>query len=310
MNRSSIDRTLFACGLLAIASVASACWSDEADNEPVGESQDELRKCADGPTLKGIDISKYQETVDWKKVKGAGQTFAFSRTSDGLKYPDAYFTKNWKGMKAAGLIRGAYQFFRPAQNPTAQANDLIERIESAGGLLPGDLPPVLDLEVTDGVAKATVVSRAKTWIKVVEAKYKIKPLVYTGNNMASVTQSHFSAYHLWVPNYGATCPLMPSGWKNWKFWQTSESGTVSGVNGPCDTNLFNGNVTKLKELTVAAPNTPDEDAGTPVSEDGGAPPGEDAGAPPPADEPEMDANDIDLADYVPDDATMGSGFRR
>jgi lysozyme len=230
----------------------------DSGDEDLGSSSDELRKCADGPTLRGIDVSKWQETVDWVKVKNSGKTFAFARISDGLNNKDAYFAANWKGMKDVGLVRGAYQFFRPAQDATKQAELVIEAIEANGGLLPGDLPPVLDFETADGVSASTAIARAKTWLSVLEAKYKIKPIVYTGNNMNNVTGSHLSAYKLWVPNYGASCPLMPPGWSNWTFWQDSDTGTVAGVDGPVDMNYFNGDLAALKALTVPEPEPEDD----------------------------------------------------
>jgi len=57
------------------------------------------------------------------------------------------------GAKAAGVIRGAYQFFRPAQNVTAQADMMIAAVGTIG---PGDLPPVLDVEATGGLSPSSV----------------------------------------------------------------------------------------------------------------------------------------------------------
>src|SRR6202012_3746686 len=102
--------------------------------------------------------------VDWNAVKASGRTFVFARTSDGLTTPDTQFPTNWPALKKAGLIRGAYQFFRPKRDPVATANLIVKNIADNGGLQAGDLPPVLDLEVTDGVADATVVSEAQTWL--------------------------------------------------------------------------------------------------------------------------------------------------
>ena len=46
----------------------------------------------------------------------------------------------------------------------------------------------------------------------IETKLKVKPIVYTAAFMSNVIGTNFSGYVLWVANYGATCPLMPSGW--------------------------------------------------------------------------------------------------
>src|SRR5205085_10545153 len=87
---------------------------DPGDMDPTGQPR--ARVCAEGATTKGIDVSKWQDTINWTSVKNAGIAFAFIRLSDGANTKDAKFAANWAGAKAAGIIRGAYQFFRPAQN--------------------------------------------------------------------------------------------------------------------------------------------------------------------------------------------------
>lgn len=206
--------------------------------------------CSGPETLTGVDVSYYQGTVDWKKVKAAGRSFAFVRVSDGVDHPDTKFSTNWRAMKTAGITRGFYQFFRPAKDVTAQVNLLVSKVTSAGGLKVGDLPPVLDLESTGGLAASTVVSRAKSWLAKVEAKYHVKPIIYTAAFMSEVIGENFAGYPLWVANYGATCPSMPSGFTDWQFWQDSDSGTVNGVTGKVDTNFFNGNADALAALTI------------------------------------------------------------
>ncbi|MGE5183289.1 MAG: glycoside hydrolase family 25 protein, partial [Acidobacteriota bacterium] len=81
--------------------------------------------CADGPTIKGMDVSSYDPTVDFAMAHAAGIEFAFVRASDGTQYPDPMFATHWANAKAAGVIRGAYQFFRPAEDPIAQADLLL-----------------------------------------------------------------------------------------------------------------------------------------------------------------------------------------
>ena len=121
--------------------------------------------CAAGPTVKGVDVSTYQGQVDWAAAKKDGVAFAFARASDGLTHPDAQFTRNWQVMKTDGILRGAYQFFRPALDPVAQADLLLQKLKDAGGLLPGDLPPVLDAETIDGVSNATLRANMTAWLK-------------------------------------------------------------------------------------------------------------------------------------------------
>ena len=59
-------------------------------------------------------------------MRASGVEFAFMRVSDGLKFPDSKFAQNWAGSRAAGVMRGAYQFFRSNEDPVEQANLLID----------------------------------------------------------------------------------------------------------------------------------------------------------------------------------------
>jgi len=81
---------------------------------------------------------------------GVNQPLLSNRThlyvGDGTEL-DTDFQQNWQGIASAGLIRGAYQYFEPGEDPTTQANIMINAIGAAG---PGHLPPVLDLETPAG----------------------------------------------------------------------------------------------------------------------------------------------------------------
>jgi lysozyme len=242
-------------GLVACAIVGCSSGESAPPNECVQSGSEALRTCAGGTTLKGVDVSYYQGSITWASVKSAGNAFAFMRVSDGLSFPDSKFAANWAGAKAAGLIRGPYQFFRPGQDPTNQANAMLAQIDAAGGLAAGDLPPVLDLEVTDGQSASVVVSRALTWLSVVQKKIGVKPIVYTANFMSGTIGNSFGAYTLWVANYGASCPLMPSGWTSWQFWQNADNGNVGGIAGGVDTDLFNGSRAQLEALAVQGAKT-------------------------------------------------------
>jgi lysozyme len=286
-DASRTARTSFPALLGALslgAALASGCASQaQSDCAALEEG---ARICADGPTVRGIDVSYYQSVVDWPKVKGAGMTFAIARISDGIRTKDTQFANNWAGIKAAGLIRGSYQFFRPSVDPIAQADLVIQALADNGGLLDEDLPPVIDLEVTDGKTTTEVVTAAKAWIARIEDKLHRTPIMYTGNNLASVTGNNFSKYPLWVPNYTTQCPLVPSGWTDWVMWQNSSTGSVAGVAGNVDTNYYNGDAASLVQFvrSTVLPK-PMADGGTPPppADGGTAPEPADAGPPPSTD---------------------------
>lgn len=230
--------------LAALVIGCQAVPDDEGEGEDSGETADGVKVCAAGTTVKGIDVSFYQQGVDWSKVKAAGHKFGIARVSDGVNYPDDYFQQNWAEIKQAGLIRGAYQFFRPGQNATTQAQMVVSAVGKLGN---GDLPAVIDVETADGQSSGTIVQKIKTWISVVEQGTGKKPIIYAAMGFWDTLSgtSEFAKYDLWVANYGVSCPYLPNTWATWKFWQYTDSGQVSGVSGGVDTNHFNGTFDQL-----------------------------------------------------------------
>ena len=208
--------------------------------------------CPEGETLYGIDVSKWQGDINWPEVASAGVEYAFIRVSDGLDYFDQKFAQNWEGARANGILRGSYQFFRSDEDPVAQANLLLNTM---GPLEPGDLPPVIDVESTDGQTPETIATNVGIWIDTVESALGVKPIIYTGRYFweDNVQSDAFSENPLWVPNWGVSCPNIPSQWSGWAFWQTSDNGTVPGISGAVDENLFNGDLDALYEFTVGDP---------------------------------------------------------
>jgi len=203
--------------------------------------------CPGPSTLLGVDVSQFQGTVDWNTVAASGIQFAFARVSDGSRLDDE-FDQNYAAIKAAGLIRGAYQFFEPGQDPSAQAALVLQKI---GTLDVGDLPPVLDVEVTGGQSSAPLAADVQTWVSIVQQATGRAPIIYTGIGFwnSSVVAS-FGADPLWVANWGVSCPNLPFGWQNWVFWQYADNGSVPGISSSVDLDEFNGGLVDLNNLAA------------------------------------------------------------
>ncbi|AKV03364.1 Lyzozyme M1 (1,4-beta-N-acetylmuramidase) [Labilithrix luteola] len=260
---------------LLLGATLSAIGCSSSSTEPPaatcnGTVSSALRVCNTGDKVLGIDVSRWQGVVDWNAVKGGGYRFAFARVSNGIENIDEQFAANWPGMKAAGILRGPYQYFRPALDPIAQADVLLTKIAEAGGLEPTDLPPVIDLETDDGLEASKVALAAKLWLEHVEAALHRRPIIYTGSRWQTVTQNIFSGYPLWVPHYETECPNTPMGWTDWAIWQYSEKGTTPGIQGAVDLDQFKGSEAQLLAF-VKSTNVDENDAGlvAPIDPDPG-----------------------------------------
>ncbi len=231
--------------LVAVVALAS-CAS--APGEPTGTISQASTTVCGAPTngaVQGVDVSHWQGAFDWNAAKARGISFGYASIGDGTGFVDTTFGTNWANIKAAGLLRGAYQYFEPGQDATAQANLMIGAVGKLGA---GDLPSMVDVETTGGQSGATIASRVRTWLGVVEAGTGRAPLVYTGPSFwdSSVGDTTFGATPLWIADYGPPCPAVPNGWSSWQFWQYSSS------NGTLDLDVFNGSLAQLSGLAGPA----------------------------------------------------------
>lgn len=210
----------------------------------------------------GIDVSNINPPVNWQVVRSAQITYGFIKATEGATFIDKTFNTNWEGMKQAGIIRGAYHFFRPTTStPQEQADNFLTIVKDV--LEPGDLPPVLDVEAwpeTVGQQWKTInldqrIERVQIWLKKVEQATKRRPIIYTSPSFwkeyMGDTQN-FTRYPLWIAHYtDKPEPLIPAhnwGGNGYTFWQYTEKGTVAGVSGNVDKNRFKGSIAQLMAL--------------------------------------------------------------
>jgi lysozyme len=165
---------------------------------------------------------------------------------------DPTFGANWAGIKAAGMVRGVYQFFRASEDPTAQANIVVNAVGSIGA---GDLPPVADVEVMDGESGATLVANLATWVSVIKSRLGVTPVIYSAPGFwdALPSTGQFGGDRLWVANWQVNCPDTPTPWTAWRFWQYADNGTVSGIGDAVDLDEFDGTRAELDALVGPAP---------------------------------------------------------
>lgn len=197
------------------------------------------------PKVVGFDVSEYQGKIKWEEVKTVEDTFAldfvFIRATAGKNRVDRQFATNWKQAKAKGFIRGAYHYYRPNENSIQQAELFIQTVQ----LQKGDFPPVLDIEnlpKTQSLDSLKV--GLKRWLKKVEAHYKVKPIIYSGERYyKDFLKEDFKEYTFWIANYNFFVEHIKD---DWLFWQFTEKGTVPGIEGPVDLNVYNGTPKMLR----------------------------------------------------------------
>jgi lysozyme len=228
--------------VLPFALVALTFLSSAAFAAPPAEA-------ASKRAIKGIDVSHWDGTIDWKMVASAGKKFAFVKATESTSFIDPKFATNRAGARAAGIVIGAYHYGRPDATPgdaVAEAQWLISNI---GPIAPDDLRPVLDLEVTGGLSTAALQQWALDWLDEVFLLTGRYGTIFTTNsfwnNKMGNTQAIAQAgYALWI-SYGGSgsSPNVPAGnWagNGWSFWKYDNCGSVRGIDGCVDLDKVNG----------------------------------------------------------------------
>jgi lysozyme len=197
----------------------------------------------------GFDISSYQMYIDWEKAIVVRDTvqmsFVFMRATAGTNRLDKMFQHNWEKAREHNLVRGAYHYYRPDEDPKSQAEMFIKNVV----LEKGDLPPVLDIENhAKTMPMASLKKNLRIWLEIVENHYGIKPIIYTGEDFhIRFLREDFAAYKFWVANYNPSVSYLED---DWLVWQFTDTVVVDGVVGYSDLNVFHGNKIDLLSHTI------------------------------------------------------------
>lgn len=201
-----------------------------------------------GFAVHGIDLSHYQAKVNWDTVATEGVQFAFVKATEGRQHLDKKYCDNWQEMKRVGILRGAYHFFRPSIDAEEQARNFMNIVD----MQYGDLPPVVDVEIDEGLDREVVIEGLKKWLYLIEMEYSVRPIIYTHYKFYNqfIAGQFDNRYPIWIAKYGGDPPRLGGG-VNWSFWQYGNRGKLRGVDGYVDFNVFSGSREDLEKLCLS-----------------------------------------------------------
>lgn len=210
----------------------------------------------------GIDISKYQHrigrkvySIDWsdlritnlghiskKKIDGVVDypvSFIYIKATEGQTVVNPYYAKDIRDARRHGYAVGAYHFMslRPAFR---QAAFFLKKARPQKG----DLPPMLDVELTDGQIKSmggvkVLFEEILVWLRTVERHCHTVPVLYISqeyvNKYIPLAPDELKKYPIWIARYGEYKPYV-----HLQYWQLSPDGKVKGIHGDVDINVYNG----------------------------------------------------------------------
>lgn len=197
-------------------------------------------------SVQGIDVSHHQGKILWDSVATDEIQFAFVKATEGGDHIDSLFAKNWSELKRVGIKRGAYHFFQPDISPKEQASNFISNVR----LEPGDLAPVVDVEILGNAKSRDLVKNLEIWLQLIENNYGVKPLIYSNQKFfLKHLRSFANRYPTWVARYNHLAPEV-SYKSPWDFWQYGNKGQVSGIKGDVDLNVFRGEFLELEQYCL------------------------------------------------------------
>lgn len=194
--------------------------------------------------VQGIDVSAWQGNIDWAKARAAGTRFAFIKATEGGDHLDPKFLENWEGAKNAGIARGAYHFLYWCRPAHEQALWFMLNVPADADAL----PPVLDLEwntvsktCPKKISRAKALEKIKAMLVAMEIHTGKKPIIYTDPLFhREVLEGELTEYHFWLRSVAAE-PQEKYADRRWAFWQFTTTGTVPGIAGKVDRNVYGGN---------------------------------------------------------------------
>ena len=212
-------------------------------------------------TKKGIDVSTYQGTIDWKKVKENGVDFAMVRAGirgygissdgiDGKLVQDARYTENMNGAISNNIEVGVYFFTQAINEKEAieEANFVLDLVKNYKITYPIAIDTELSSHPTgngraDKLTKEQRTKVVKAFCETIE-KAGYEPMIYANKWWLkdNLDMSQLSDYSIWLAHYtGATQDdpfAKPSDYEGkYIMWQYTDEGTVDGIIGNVDMNV-------------------------------------------------------------------------
>ena len=177
----------------------------------------------------GIDVSKYQGTINWKKVADSKKVkFAYIRATEGTSIKDPKYKANIDSARNHKIYVGSYHVYSSKTSASAQ----FANFKSVVDKQKQDLIPVLDIEGHHSGRLDMV--RVNKLLELMEKEYGVKPMIYTSEKVYNehFVGKRYRTYHIFIANYHGTPTVRHT------LWQHSQTGRISGIKGDVDLSKF------------------------------------------------------------------------
>ncbi len=182
----------------------------------------------------GVDVSHFDGDIDFEVMKQSGVHFVYMKATQGTGFIDPKYSTNAEQATETKLVHGAYHFYQPNEDPIAQAKFFLKTIEPNQH----GLPPALDVEITADTTPEEIKAGVKQWLAYVEKVTQCQPMLYSnGSYWQTNLGAEFNDYPFWLADYSETMSP-PPGLNNIHLWQHSDEGSVGGIVGNVDLDVW------------------------------------------------------------------------
>ena len=162
---------------------------------------------------RGIDVSKFQGTINWTKVaKDSTIKFVYIKATEGTSNRDPQYATNIKKAKKAGLLVGSYHVYSSKTTAYQQMGNFKKMVKKKEQ----DLVPVLDIE---GYHSGRLnMERVDKLLELMQQEYGVRPMIYTSEHLY---KNHFAGkkyrnYHFFIAKYvGGSPSARHTLWHQW-----------------------------------------------------------------------------------------------
>jgi GH25 family lysozyme M1 (1,4-beta-N-acetylmuramidase) len=221
---------------------------------------------AQSTRMHGVDLSYWQGAVDFAKL-ASKVNFAYIRAGYGNESADPRMREYMQGCRDNGIPFGLYWYLKPGKDWKKHADNFARYTSKFASL-----PPVMDVEETGGMNKASLAGWLEKFVLRYEATSGRQLAIYTSPGFwnSNMPKTNWAKNHkLWVAHWtSAAAPTLPADWvdinqpKTWTFWQygVPAIGKEYGVSSSkIDVDWYNGDAATFEREFGVAPHIPDSE---------------------------------------------------
>ena len=198
----------------------------------------------------GIDVSAWQNNIDFEKVKNQGVKIVYIKASEGTTYKDPYFEENYQKAKQNGLYVGSYHYVRARTEKEAKLEAEFFASNLSGKEI--DCKPAMDFETFGNLNREQINNIAIIFLETLKKLTGQDVIVYSNTYTArNIFNEQVAKYPLWIAQYGVSVPSPNGKWNTWEGFQYTSEGTIIGIKGYVDKDKF------TKDIFLSKSNVPE-----------------------------------------------------